>query len=81
LNQKYEIIIERKGKYPAPVSLLITYSDQSTERIEKSVSVWSQGQKQYKLSLPMTRRIKSVELSDPLIPDADASNDYYEIEH
>jgi hypothetical protein len=79
-DQGYQIIIEKIGRYPAPIELKITFDDQRFQSISESVSVWSDGRKNHIITLPFSKTIHSVELSDPVIPDADLSNNFFEIE-
>jgi aminopeptidase N len=78
-NQGYDIIIKKIGNYPAPVNVEITYDDNGVEWVRQSVSVWSEDKSTIKINIPATKKIHSVELSDPIIPDADMTNNYYEV--
>ena len=74
----YEIIITKKGKYPAPIQLKITYDNESVEIVRESVSVWTDGGESCRIKRPLKGNIKSIELFDPIIPDADLTNNYFE---
>jgi aminopeptidase N len=78
--QEYEIIIEKKGKYPAPINLKIVYDDKSIDWVYESVSIWSGGQSYYTIKRPLIKNMRYLELSDPIVPDADLSNNYLEFD-
>jgi hypothetical protein len=71
---KYEIIIEKKGHYPAPIKLEITYADGEMEMIHKTAAIWKSGETLYTIEKPHSKKIKSVELLNKTNLDADISN-------
>ncbi|RLD83663.1 MAG: peptidase [Bacteroidetes bacterium] len=71
---KYKIIIEKKGHYPAAVHLKTIFVDGSVETITENASVWKNGNLDYFIEKNSLKKIKSVELLDPSLLDADMSN-------
>jgi hypothetical protein len=68
IDQEYQIIIEKIGKYPAPIELKVTYDNEHIEWVRESVSVWSEDRSDYTITVPGTINIQSVELAHPIIP-------------
>jgi len=71
---QYLIVIEKKGRYPAPIHMKISYTDGSSEIIHKTASVWKNGNKTYTIKKTTTKMIKSVELPEKIYLDADITN-------
>lgn len=74
---KYKIVIERKGNYPAAVHLKIVFMDGSIQLIKENASVWKNGTADYMIERKSSKKIKSVELLDPSLLDADMSNNIF----
>ncbi len=78
-NEKYSIVIERKGNYPAPLDLKITYQDGLTENIHQSAAIWKNGEETYCIEKTVYRKIKKVELLDRYGVDVNSSNNTYSV--
>ncbi len=78
-NDKYSIIIERKGSYPAPVNLKVSYEDGMTETIHHSAAIWKNGGVTYNIEKSVYRKIKKVELLDEFEIDVNPSNDSFTV--
>jgi len=76
-NGKYLITIERKGNYPAPINLKITFDDDFVENIHHSAAVWKNGEETYTIERPTYKKIKKVELIDEFGIDVNSSNNSY----
>lgn len=76
-NEKYSIAIERKGNYPAPINLKITFQDGMTETIHHSAAVWRNGEITFSVEKTIFRKIKMVELLDEFGVDINSSNNIY----
>jgi len=70
----YRIVIEKKGRYPAPIHMKILYADGSSEIIHKKASVWKNGDSTYTIKKTTAKMIKSVELPEKIYLDADITN-------
>jgi hypothetical protein len=79
-DRDYKIIIDKKGNYPAPLNLKIVYNDETVEWIREPVSIWKEGISVYTITKQSTKDIRSIEIDDPVIPDADQSDNYFELE-
>jgi hypothetical protein len=71
---QYLIVIEKKGKYPAPIHMKISYADGSSEIIHKKASVWKNDNRTYTIRKTTAKIIKSVELPEKIYLDADTTN-------
>lgn len=74
-GSKYNIIIEKKGRYPGGFKLKLFYSDRTMEIISKNVSIWINGNSQYVTEVPAEKKILKAILFDKIWLDADSSND------
>lgn len=68
------ISILKKGRYPAPVHLQVTFTDGSKKQIKKTAAVWKDGKTLYRVTVPVSSAVTQVELINRGIPDADLSN-------
>jgi len=78
-NDKYSIIIERKGNYPSPVNLKISYQDNSVETIHNTAEIWKNGEVFFTIEKPIYRKIKKVELLDEYGIDINPSNNSFTV--
>ncbi len=76
-NDEYKIIIENKGRFPAPVHLKIHFPDGESEIIKEKASVWKKADKEFIIKKRTHKKIKSVELLDPTLLDADMTNNLF----
>jgi hypothetical protein len=78
---QYLIVIEKIGKYPAPIHLKISYADGSSEIIHKKASVWKNDNRTYTIRKTTAKIIKSVELPEKIYLDADMTNNRLILEY
>ena len=78
-SDKYTIIVERKGSYPAPINLKITYDDGNTELLHQTPAVWKNGEQTFSFEKPVFKKIKKVELIDEYKIDVNPSNNSYTV--
>jgi len=76
-NDEYKIVIEKKGRFPAPVHLKINFSNGESEIVKEKASVWKKADKEFIIKKRILKKIKSVELLDPTLLDADLTNNLY----
>ncbi|NVO10689.1 MAG: M1 family metallopeptidase [Bacteroidales bacterium] len=74
---KYLITIERKGNYPAPINLKITYDDDFVDKTHHSAAVWKNGEETYSIEKLTYKKIKKVELIDDYGIDINPMNNSY----
>ncbi|MCU0342496.1 MAG: M1 family metallopeptidase [Ignavibacterium sp.] len=73
-NGKTKILIENVGNLPVPVDLTLTFEDGTQTKLTASTSIWEKGDKEVWLDTDVKLKVKSVEMLNKNIPDADASN-------
>ncbi len=71
------IVIEAKGSKPVPVDLTLTYSDNTTEKVHRSISVWKNGAKTVLIDVSTTKKIIRAELGSTHVPDADKKDNVW----
>jgi len=73
-NDKIKILIENVGNLPVPIDLTLTLEDGTQTNLHASTSIWEKGDKDIWLNVDVKSKVKSVELLNKNIPDADANN-------
>lgn len=80
-NGKTKVLIENLGNLPVPIDLTITFEDDTQVNIKESTAIWESGNKEVWLEKEGSIKVKSAELLNKNIPDADASNNKFEIKN
>lgn len=75
-----KIIIENYGGLPLPISLVVNYSDGSTEEFYKNTSIWKMGDDAVIINTDANKKISSVDLGTNTIPDINHANNKFEAE-
>jgi hypothetical protein len=70
----YSATVENIGGFDAPFDLKVTYADGSNASFHSTSAVWSKGETTIKVSIPGSKKIKSVQLDGGIFMDADYSN-------
>ncbi|MGE0077406.1 MAG: M1 family metallopeptidase [Bacteroidales bacterium] len=65
--------VTKKGKFPVPIKLTFTFSDNSTETVSESALVWKNA-KEWSFKKSFRKSIQRVDLGDMNIPDAFLEN-------
>ncbi len=73
-------LVERKGRFPVPVELTVTFADGHQKKYEKDIRIWRDGRTIVAIPLETTGQVKKIELGSELIPDTDHSNNMLEIQ-
>jgi len=76
-SDKYKVIIEKIGNYPAPVHLKVNYKNGSSEVITRTASVWKDGDRTITITFTGKSTIEKIAILNRLVPDADISNNVY----
>jgi len=74
-----QITIQSKGTKPLPVDITITYADNSTEKIHRSIAVWEKGNTSVQLTASSTKKIKQVKLGSTYTPDSNKKDNVWEV--
>jgi hypothetical protein len=78
-KEKTKVLIENVGNLPVRVDLTLTLKDGTQTKLLATTSIWEKGDKEVWLEVEDKSKIKSVELLNKNIPDADASNNKFEV--
>ncbi len=68
-NNQVSLTIDNVGGFAIPFDTVLTYEDNSTEKIHFTPSVWEKDQKSTSLNIPVKKKIKSVNLDGGIFMD------------
>jgi hypothetical protein len=80
-NGKTKVLVENVGNLPVPIDLTLTFEDDTQVNIKESTAIWENGNNEVWLDVNTKTNVKSVEMLNKNIPDADASNNKFEIKN
>ncbi|MCB2379098.1 M1 family metallopeptidase [Hymenobacter sp. BT635] len=72
------IIVEAKGSKPVPVDLTVTFADNSTQKLHRTIAVWQDGSKTVTVPLDGKKAVKKVVLGHTYTPDNNKANNVWE---
>jgi hypothetical protein len=73
-----DIAIRNIGGMAAPVDVVVTYDDNTTERLHQTPAIWQQDPKQAKVTVTSSKKIKSVTLDGGIWMDANEADNKWE---
>ncbi|HEV7332190.1 MAG TPA: M1 family metallopeptidase [Flavisolibacter sp.] len=76
-GSNHVITVASKGTKPVPVDLTITYADNSTSKVHRSIAVWERGNSSIAITVPSTKAIQKIVLGSTWVPDADKKDNVY----
>ncbi|MDF3078329.1 MAG: peptidase [Sphingobacteriaceae bacterium] len=76
LGKGFRIVVEMKGAKPVPVDLTLNYSDNTTEKIHRSVVVWKNA-KSVSIDLATSKKIVKAELGSTHVPDSNKKDNVW----
>jgi len=76
-GKNFKIQIEKRGNIPAPIELKIIFADKSEKIIKENAGVWKNGKSFHSIQGRSSKKIKSVELIDKSLLDADLVNNIF----
>lgn len=76
-NNKLSVLVENVGNLPVPIDLTVTFENGIQTKLTSSALIWQKGKKETWLDTEAKLKVKSVELLNKNIPDADASNNKF----
>ena len=71
------ITVTSKGSKPVPVDLVVTFSDNTTTKVHRTIAVWEKGGDTVTIPLTSGKKIRKIELGSTWIPDADKKDNTY----
>lgn len=69
MNDLLTVNINNIGGFVIPFETEINYEDGTTEKLHFSPSVWEKDQKQTMLTIPITKKVKSVNIDGGIFMD------------
>ena len=74
-----QVLVESKGTKPLPVDLSVLYTDGTSEKIHRNISVWEKGNKTILVSFSSGKKIKTMKLGSTYVPDINKSDNVYKV--
>ncbi|GAA3929774.1 M1 family metallopeptidase [Hymenobacter algoricola] len=72
------IVVQAKGTKPVPVDLTITFADNTTQKIHRSVAVWQAGNTTVTVPVDGGKAVKKVVLGSTYVPDNNKVDNVWE---
>lgn len=76
----YGISIDNVGGFPAPFDLVVTYDDNSTEKLHQTPALWKSDIKKATIEINTKKKIKNVAIAGGIFMDADESNNQFTVQ-
>jgi hypothetical protein len=74
------VTVKNIGGYPAPFDIAITYADNTTEIVHQSPAIWKAQNKEAKIQINCTKKIKTVQLKGGIFMDANEKDNTWKAE-
>ena len=71
----YTLTLDNMGGMPAPVDLVVTYADGTTETVHETPAIWAPNVARATVQIAAKKPVKSIALSGGIWMDADPTND------
>ena len=72
------VTVQNIGGFVAPVNVLLTYKDGSTEKKHLTSEIWKANLSEAVVKVTTTKKIKSIKLDGGIFMDADEKNNIWE---
>lgn len=72
------VTLQNSGGFPAPMDLIVTYDDGTTETLRQTPAIWQANLKEARVSLNAKKKIKSLALDGGIFMDADPTDNKWE---
>ncbi|MBF9237954.1 M1 family metallopeptidase [Hymenobacter sp. BT683] len=74
----YDITVQAKGSKPVPVDLTVTFADNSTQKIHRTIAVWETGATSVTVPIATKQPVKRVTLGSTLVSDSFPKDNVWE---
>ena len=74
----YDIVVQARGSKPVPVDLAITFANNSTQKLHRTIGVWETGATSVTIPVPTKQALKRVTLGSTLVPDSFPADNVWE---
>jgi len=78
-DKGYNVLISNKGNKPVPVDLTIFYTDNTTEKIHRSIAIWEKGNDNVIINFIPSKKISKIMLGSTYVSDANKKDNIYEM--
>ena len=76
----FTVTIKNIGGYPAPFDVLVTYDDNTTESLHQSPAIWKTQNKEAKIQINSSKKVKTVQLKGGIFMDANEKDNSWKAE-
>ncbi|HVZ49541.1 MAG TPA: M1 family metallopeptidase [Gemmatimonadaceae bacterium] len=73
----YAVTLDNLGGFPAPVDLVVTYADSTTETFHQTPGIWEQNLKRATVRIPVKKTVAGIAMEHSIWMDADTTNDHW----
>ncbi len=73
-GNNYSITLQNIGGMPAPVNIVLNYSDGTKELVHETPSIWQNNLQEVTVKVTATKKLSSIDLDGGIFMDADRSN-------
>ncbi len=77
-DSNYAVTLKNIGGFAAPVNLIVSYTDGTTETLHQTPAIWSENQKEAIVNIAAKKKIKTLTLDGGIFMDADTTNNKWE---
>ena len=74
----YNLTIQAKGSKPVPIDLTVTFADNTTQKLHRSIGVWETGATVVTVPIATKQLVKRVTLGSTLVPDSFPADNVWE---
>jgi len=78
-GDNYTVAITSKGSKPVPVDLVVYYTDGTTQKIHRTISVWEKGNTTVTLSFTANKLVQKLEMGSTYVPDINKADNEYKM--
>ncbi len=78
-GNNYRVLITSKGNKPVPVDLVVYYTNNTTKKIHRTISVWEKRDATVTLSFTTDKPIQKLVLGTTYVPDVNKTDNEYEV--
>ncbi|MDE3214075.1 MAG: M1 family peptidase, partial [Bacteroidota bacterium] len=70
----YFLTLKNTGGMPAPVNVILTYEDGSTDSIHETPAIWEKDLKQTEIEIPAKKQVRAISLDGGIFMDANPTD-------
>jgi aminopeptidase N len=74
----YDLLVTAKGRKPVPVDLTLTFADNTTQKVHRSIGVWETGATSVTVPVATKQLLKRAALGSTLVPDSYPKDNVWE---